>query len=304
VRHAAALLGSLLLAGALLAGCKAPEPPPPAAEARYIVGEPYRLRDLWFYPREDFGLVETGLASVAGDTRAGRRTPNGEVHDPAALMAAHRTLQLPAVVTVTNLENGRALAVRVNDRGPADPGRVIELSRRAAELLGIAPGRPAQVRVAVEGEPSRALAGGLPAAEGSRPVIEAAPTATVERETLAPIAGSRQAERVREGRGPIVQAAASALSRAAPPLVLPERVTQGPAVPGQLMVQGSSFGGRAAAQRQASRLGGGARIEPFGPPSRPEWRVRLGPFATPAEADRALEGAIRAGVTEARIIVD
>ena len=304
MKRPAALLGPFLLGGALLAGCRAPAPPAPAPEARYIVGEPYQLRELWFYPREDFGLVETGLASVAGDARAGRRTPNGELHDPAALMAAHRTLQLPAVVTVTNLENGRALAVRVNDRGPADPGRVIELSRRAAELLGVAPGRPAQVRLAVEGEPSRALAGGLPATEGSRPVIEAAPTATVERETLAPIAGARQAERVREGRGAVVQAAATSLSPAVLPLALPERVTQGPAMPGRLVVQGSSFGSRAAAQRQATRLGSGARVESFGPPSRPEWRVRLVPFATPAEADRALDGALRAGVTEARIIVE
>ncbi len=302
MRRATALFG-LGLGLALLSGCKAPEPPVPAGEPRYVVGEPYRLRDLWFYPREDFGLVETGLAGVAADSRAGRRTPNGEVHDPAALMAAHRTLQLPAIVTVTNLENGRSLAVRVNDRGPADPGRVVELSRRAAELLGIAPGRPAQVRLAVEGNLSRSLAGGLPAPEGSRPAIAAAPTASVERESLAPIAGARQADRVREGRGPVIQAAAAGAERAAAPVVLPERVSQGPAMPGRLFVQGSSFTNRAAAQRQAARLGG-ARVEAFGAARQQEWRVRLGPFATPAEADRALDGALRAGVSESRIIVD
>ena len=300
MRRAGALLG---LGLALLSGCKAPEPPVPAGEPRYVVGEPYRLRDLWFYPREDFGLVETGLAAVASDARAGRRTANGEVHHPAALMAAHRTLQLPAVVTVTNLENGRSLAVRVNDRGLAEPGRVIALSRRAAELLGIAAGRPAQVRLAVEGDLSRRLAGGLPAPEGSRPAIAAAPAGAVERETLAPIAGARQAERVREGRGPLVQAASSGGERAAEPVVLAERVAQGPAMPGSLFVQGSSFTNRTAAARQAARLGG-ARVEPFGAARGQEWRVRLGPFATPAEADRALDGALRAGVSEARIIVD
>ena len=274
-----------------------------ASEPRYVVGGPYQLGGRWFYPREDFGLVETGLAGVIADPRAGRRTANGEVYNPAALMAAHRTLQLPSVVTVTNLENGRALAVRVNDRGPADPGRVVELSRRAAELLGIAPGRPAQVRLAVDGSLSRSLAGGLPAPEGSRPVIAAAPTGTVERESLAPIAGARQAERVREGRGPIVQAAASGPERAAGPVMLPEQVSQGPAMPGRLLVQGSSFTNRAAAQRQAARLGG-ARVEAFGTGRQQEWRVRLGPFAMPSEADRALDGALRAGVSEARIIVD
>ncbi|WP_338662721.1 septal ring lytic transglycosylase RlpA family protein [Pararoseomonas sp. SCSIO 73927] len=297
------LLAPLLLAPLLLTGCwKAEEPPPPVPEARYTVGEPYRLGDLWFYPREDFGLVETGLASVAGDARAGRRTADGEVYDPAALSAAHRTLQLPAIVTVTNLENGRSLAVRVNDRGPADPGRVVELSRRAAELLGIAPGRPAQVRLAVDGNLSRALSSGLPAPEGSRPAIAAAPTAAVEREALAPIAGARQADRVREGRGPLVQAAVGA-ERAAGPVVLDGRVAQGPASPGLLFVQGSSFTSQAAAGRQAARMGG-ARVEAFGTARQQEWRVRLGPFSTPAEADRALQNALRGGVTEARIVVD
>jgi rare lipoprotein A len=206
-------------------------------------------------------------------------------------------------VTVTNLENGRSLALRVNDRGPTDPGRVVELSRRAAELLGVAPGRPAQVRLAVEGEPSRALAAGLPAPDIARPRIEAAPAGTVEREALAPIAGARQAERVREGRGPPVQASSGEPARAAPPAALPERVVQGPAMPGRLLVQGSSFTSRAAAQRQAARLGG-AQAVPVGAGRQAEWRVRLGPFATPAEADWALDGALRAGVSEARIIVD
>lgn len=287
----------------LLAGCWSQQAPAPAGEARYVVGEAYRLRNLWFYPREDFGLVETGLASVAADTRPGRRTANGESHDPGALMAAHRTLQLPAIVTVTNLENGRVLAVRVNDRGPGDPGRSVELSRRAAELLGVSPARPAQVRLAVDGEASRALASGLPAPEGSRPRVETAPTASVERETLAPIAGARQSDRVREGRGPVLAVAASGPVRGAAPLVLAERVAQGPAMPGRLYVQGSSFSTRAAAQRQASRLGG-ARVEAAGPVREPEWRVRVGPFLEPAEADRALDGALRAGVSEARIIVD
>jgi rare lipoprotein A len=298
----AALL-PLALSSVLLTACFQQAAPPPAPETRYVVGEPYRLGNGWYYPREDFGLVETGLAAVAGDSRAGRRTANGEIHDSAALMAAHRTLQLPAVVTVTNLENGRSLSVRVNGRGPANPGRVVELSRRAAELLGITAGRPAQVRLAVEGEPSRALTAALPQPAGARPGIQAAPTAAVERENLALPNGARQAERVREGRGPLVQVMAASPAGNPPPMVLPERVMQGAAAPARLFVQGSSFTSRDAAQRQAARLGG-ARIEPVGAGRPPEWRVRLGPFTTPAEADRALEGALRAGVSEARILVD
>lgn len=299
----AAAGGALLLPLFLLAGCWKPELPTPSGEQRYVVGEAYQLRNLWFYPREDFSLVETGLAAVAANAGGGRRTANGEARDGAALTAAHRTLQLPAILRVTNLENGRSLLVRVNDRGPADPGRVVELSRRAAELLGVAPNRAAQVRIAVEGDASRALAAGLPAPDGSRPRIETAPSGSVERETLAPLAGSRQAERVREARPAVVAVADGGASRQTAAIDLPERVSQGPAMPGQLFVQGSSFSTRAAAQRQAVRLGG-ARLDATGAARQPEWRVRLGPFADPAEADRALDGALRAGVSEARIVVD
>ncbi|WP_270935392.1 septal ring lytic transglycosylase RlpA family protein, partial [Falsiroseomonas oryzae] len=170
----------LLLAG--LAGCA---PQGPAPQPRYLVGEPYQMGGVWSYPREDFGLLQTGLAAVAADTRRGRRTANGEVHDPALLTAAHRTLQMPAILRVTNLENGLELEVRVNDRGPANPGRVLELSRRAAELLGIPAGGTAQLRIAVVTGPSRALAAGLPSAEAPPLQVAAAPLGAVQREDLA-----------------------------------------------------------------------------------------------------------------------
>ncbi|MFC7551974.1 septal ring lytic transglycosylase RlpA family protein [Pseudoroseomonas wenyumeiae] len=83
---------------------------------------------VWSYPREDFALRETGLATVIPDPRPGRATADGEIYDPALLTAAHRTLQLPAILVVTNLENGLSLRVRVNDRGPAQSGRVVALS--------------------------------------------------------------------------------------------------------------------------------------------------------------------------------
>lgn len=299
-----ALAAAALLA---LASCGRPAAPPPAAAApRYLVGEPYALRGIWYYPREDYGLNETGLASVVADSAAGRRTANGEVYDPAVLTAAHRTVQLPAILRVSNLENGRSLLVRADDRGPADPGRVVELSRRAAELLGIAPGRPAQVRVEVENGPSRALAASLERAPGeAAPLsVATAPGGNVQRETLALPPGARQAATVREGRGPAVLASAGAgANDAAPPARLPEVVTSGFAAPGQLMVQAGTFAGADAARRQAARLLG-ARAEPFGAGRRPEWRVRLGPFADVASADRALEQVLRSGASEARILVD
>ncbi|MDQ1079151.1 septal ring lytic transglycosylase RlpA family protein [Pseudoroseomonas cervicalis] len=297
------LLLSLALPLALAAACTRQAPPPPAAQPRYMVGEPYAMGGIWSYPREDFALQETGLAAVVADARAGRRTSNGEIWDPSALVAAHRTLQLPAILQVTNLENGRQLRLRVNDRGPAQPGRVLGLSRRAAELLGVPAAGGTQLSIAVDGDASRALAGGLPQAESRALPVATAPRAALESESLAPPPGAQAAGRVREGRaGPAIAALPEA-SASSVPERLPEQVLQGYARPGRLYVQASSFTNRADAQRQAARIGG-ARVEPFGPPRRPEYRVRLGPFTTPSEADRALEMVHRSGVSEARILVD
>jgi rare lipoprotein A len=183
------VLAAGLALGLSLAGCM--PPPAPKPDARYMLGEPYSLGGLWSYPREEFGRTETGLATVLPDQRAGRRTANGEVFDPGLLLGAHRTLQLPAIVAVWNLETGRELRVRVNDRGPVQPGRVIGLSARAAALLGVPPGGTAQVRVTVEDGPSRALARALPTTERPAVQVEAVPVAAVERESLAPLPGAR-----------------------------------------------------------------------------------------------------------------
>jgi rare lipoprotein A len=288
----------------LLAACTPAKPPAPVAPPRYVVGEPYQLGGIWSYPREDFALRETGLATVVADPRAGRVTADGEVYDPDWLTAAHRTLQLPAILVVTNLENGLELRVRVNDRGPAQAGRVVALSRRAAELLRVQAGGT-QVAIAVDTDASRALAAGLPQPEATRIAIATAPRETLQAESLAPPPGARSADRVRqapEARGfaapPAELAAASAT-----PQRLPEAVAQGIARPGQLYVQASTFTAREAAQRQAARLPG-ARVDAFGPGRQPEYRVRLGPFASVAQADQGLEMARRSGVSDARILVD
>ncbi|ATR20414.1 Lipoprotein [Roseomonas mucosa] len=296
---------AVLALGLVLASCGPRTPPVAPTPAVYTIGQPYSMGGLWSYPREDYGLAETGLATVLPGTGDGRRTADGETYDPALLTAQHRTLQLPAILRVTNLENGRSLSVRVNDRGPQDPGRVIGLSPRAAELLGIARGRPAQVRIEVEAEPSRALAASLARAPGEMPALSIATAAagTVQRESLGPPPGARGSQ---PGRAATLASGAVAVpepDRTPPPERLPERVSQGPAMPGRLMIQLGSFTGADAARRLAARVPG-ARAEPFGPGRRPEWRVRLGPFPDTASADRALEQVLRTGVSEARILVD
>lgn len=132
--------------------------PPPASAGTYKVGKPYRVGGTWYYPEENFRLVETGIASWYGPDFHGKKTANGEIYDQNEMTAAHRTLQMPSFVRVTNLENGRSVVVRVNDRGPYLRGRVIDVSKRAAHLLGFINQGTARVRVEVLEQESRKVA--------------------------------------------------------------------------------------------------------------------------------------------------
>lgn len=284
-----------LLLALVLAGCG-------GDPARYLVGEPYRLGGVWSYPREDFSLVETGLATRHAGPGWGERTANGESWSEGRALAAHRTLQLPAVVTVTNLENGRSLTLRVNDRGPVHPGRVIGLSSRAASLLGVPANGAAQVRVAVDGDRSRALSEAVPGRAVPVVPIEAAPRAAVASESLAPLPGARAVAETRAA-APVREAAAEAARPAPADIRLPETVTQGAPQPGRLYVEAAIFSHADAAGRLAARVPG-ARVEAFGAGRDRQFRVRLGPFADAASADAALERTLAAGVSGARILVD
>lgn len=106
------------------------------ADGVYKVGNPYEIAGRRFVPEVDPDYSEVGLASWYGPKFHGRRTANGEIFDQYALTAAHRTLPLPSRVRVTNLANNREVVLRVNDRGPFVGDRIIDLSRRAAQLLG------------------------------------------------------------------------------------------------------------------------------------------------------------------------
>jgi rare lipoprotein A len=110
--------------------------PVPKGGGVYKLGAPYVAGGKWYTPVADVHYDEVGLASWYGDFFHGRRTANGEVYDMEALSAAHPTLPLPTYAKVTNLSNNRSVVVRINDRGPYKEGRIIDLSRKAAELLG------------------------------------------------------------------------------------------------------------------------------------------------------------------------
>src|SRR5438067_4234773 len=115
----------------------------------YKVGSAYQINGKWYYPKVDYGYDETGLASWYGEAFDGKATANGEIFNRNELSAAHKTLPLPSVVEVSNLRNGRSLRLRVNDRGPYVDARVIDVSRRAAQLLGFEMAGTTPVRVRI-----------------------------------------------------------------------------------------------------------------------------------------------------------
>jgi rare lipoprotein A len=141
---------------ALLPGCSEVEfgshvakrlNPPGQNEGTFKVGNPYTVEGETYYPREQYQYSETGIASWYGPGFDGHHTANGEIYDSGELTAAHRTLQMPSLVRVTNLDNGRSVIVRVNDRGPYKRGRIMDVSSKAADLLGMKGAGTAKVRL-------------------------------------------------------------------------------------------------------------------------------------------------------------
>jgi rare lipoprotein A len=120
----------------------------------YRVGKPYTVAGRVYVPEEDRSYVTEGLASWYGETFHGRRTANGEIFDMDSLSAAHPTLPMPSYARVTNLDNQRSVIVRINDRGPYHANRVIDVSGRAAQLLGFRSSGVARVRVEYVGPAS------------------------------------------------------------------------------------------------------------------------------------------------------
>jgi rare lipoprotein A len=263
-----------------------------------VLGEPYLAGGVWYYPRETYEATETGLATIYRSDHADL-TADGELFDQSAMAAAHQTLQLPAIARLTNLENGRQVLVRVNDRAPATPHRMIEVTRRVATLLAMPADGVARVRLQVLPRESHDAVDAMP--DAPKLALTAAPRGEVQQSDLPPL-----------GRAaPVAVAAASAPAQAQaepaamPDTRLPESLTQGFADPGNLYVQLSTLHNFQYADIQRARVGGlGARIVSTRDGRVQTHRVIIGPFTTVQQADVVLDQVLRAGVTDARIVVE
>ena len=252
----------------------------------YKVGKPYEIDGAWYYPAEDPGYAETGLASWYGTDFHGKRTANGAVFDMNALTAAHKTLPMPTLVRVTNLKNGRVLILEVNDRGPFVQGRIIDVSRRAAQLLGFLRAGVTPVRVEVVGR---------------QPRLASAEPVTAKPATPAPI-------------GPTVEAAPATpvhmLEISAPNTIQLAAVTVTAAAPAArdpaMFIQVGAFRVEAYALAMAGELKmlGPVRVSDIERGGAPLYRVRVGPLDDAANADRILRGLLDAGHGGAHLVLE
>jgi rare lipoprotein A len=299
----------------------------PAARGVYKVGNPYTINGITYTPAIDYNYDETGIASWYGPGFHEKYTANGEIYDQNSLTAAHKTLPLPTFVRVTNLDNGRSMVLRINDRGPYAQGRIIDISRRGAQLLGFEQVGTAKVRVQVMAEESKQLA----AAMSQRGRVQLA-TAQTQPGEPPPLAAPRSSVSAAPLAPPPPTATQTAAAQPAPPppdpaqnqpapVQTPVEVTALPAPPvpdpvGQvrqvapkrtnIFIQAGAFANRDNASRLSDRLKtfGPAAVTPVTVAGQQLYRVRLGPLASVEEGDRTLALVVNSGHPEARLIVD
>jgi len=288
-----------LLASLLLASCV----PSPTPAPHDVLGEPYQAGGVWWYPRADLRLDASGLAEVYGD-RHPPLTTDGEAFDHTAMAAANQTLPLPAIALVTNLETGRQLKLRINDRGPATPRRMLAVTRRVAQLLGFPPSGVAQVRLEVlEGE-TQAAQSALPGAP--KLAIAVAPRGAVAAASLAPPPGARGSAGV--SSADVTEAATPAPgtpdTTPGAAIRLPETVTQVAPDPGALWIDLGSFPAYEFANMQRAAVAQlGATVVGEMHANTETFRVTIGPVRDVAQADRLLDEAVASGIPDARIVV-
>lgn len=281
------------------------------------LGAPFTVGSTTYTPEDALAYDDVGYASYYGAEMGGRTTANGEIFLPSGVTAAHKTLPMPSYVEVTALDTGRTILVRVNDRGPFANDRLIDLSEGAARQLGITGQGVTGVRVRKVNPPEQeraVLRQGLPAAQRidtpesllkvlrdklakmprpSGAVVAPRPVATTPGMPPRTTPPSSQGDDrfIREGAGAPSPAKAKPSVTKATPAVKPAAATAG------YVVQIASFGARARADALARQLG--AKVSPSADGKL--FRVRFGPFATEAEAQRSLSAAKQMGYPQARL---
>lgn len=255
----------------------------------YKVGDPYRVDGKWYHPAVNRAYDETGVASWYGAKFHGNRTANGEIYNMNLFTAAHKTLPMPTKARVTNLENGRSIIVRVNDRGPFVNGRIIDVSRASAEALGFALKGTARVRVQVidEQPPNQTfVAAKAETSAAEQSVSGSAPVTKVSVTALPGSIGLQMSNIIDDNWADAV-------------ITLPVMQTN-------LYVQAGAFihPDNAERLRQAISWMGPVEVSSVYVDGQEFFRVRLGPLRDVSQADTALNNLLTSGHHQAAIVVE
>lgn len=298
-----------------------------SSAGKYKVGNPYIIDGQEYYPQENFDYTETGIASWYGPGFHGKKTANGETYDQNELTAAHRTLQMPSLVRVTNLENGRAVVLRVNDRGPYSRGRIIDVSSKAADLLGMKGRGTAKVRVETLPAESRRIAADAKAGVDTRGYEVALngnprPSNPAQSVTLYPdttavsVNTATPDDTMQAARVASVEAIPLDPSRSQPVQghisddgrFMPDPIVSQQPIPASsnIFIQAGAFSNAANAENLSQKLAsfGTAKVYPTTKNGQSFFRVRLGPYSSIDQADAALARIQGQGTNNAVIVVE
>jgi rare lipoprotein A len=299
----------------------------------FKIGNPYKIDGRWYYPKEQYEMTETGIISWYGPGFHNKKTANGEIFNKHELTAAHRTLQMPSLVRVTNLENGKSIIVRVNDRGPYKRGRVMDVSERAAELLGFKSQGTAKAKIEVLKKESWHLAqaakngqstqgvelafneggGGFQPASyepALGPGDVSYRVASVQTEPLAdlppPIEPVSREMLVTPGPQPGMNSMVPGHVDTSGAFYPDPVVSEFPVRPTGIYVQAGAFSVADNAHALSARLSNfrHAEVYPAMVNGRQFYRVRLGPLSNVEEADELLARVIQGGADSAIIVVE
>jgi len=242
----------------------------------YKIGKPYKIRGTTYYPKEDYHYSEVGMASWYGKDFHNKKTANGEKYDMNTLTAAHRTLPLPSIVKVTNLENGRSLVLRVNDRGPYAKNRIIDISKRGAQLLGYQVQGTAKVRVEILEKESKELKAALLGQKVDTDLSISSPSAPVSNGKTLVIYNAEKADKMTTERN----------------------------ADNNYFVQAGSFSELSSASGLKEKLSGfgNTRVAQANVDGKVYYRVRIGPFCFKEEAEVTLAKVKNYGIQNASIV--
>jgi rare lipoprotein A len=286
------------------------------ADEPVTIGAPYSVGGTTYTPEDALNYDAVGYAGWYGEELQGNQTANGEAFVPSAITAAHQTLPLPSYVEVTALDTGRTIVVRVNDRGPFANDRIIDLSRGAAEQLGVIGDGAAAVRVRRVSPPDQeratlrahgrvaerletppalltALRAKLPGRPKRGTAVAKPSLKTLPKPVRGPDMRESTPQSVRQDGFVVEQAGVPS-----PPTPVSAAPVTAPASTRSYIVQVAAFSSRARAETLAKRIGAQA-VEGDG-----LWRVRFGPYPTQDAAQAGVRAAAAKGFENGRIMAN